>query len=80
MGNTSTAFDIATDSYGIEICSDADTRGGSTIDFTYPFGRGSYYAGRMFYEHNSAYFGWNCNYTPATSEIITSPYQMQLID
>ncbi len=77
MGNTSEAFSISTDSYGIEICSDADTRGGGTIDFTYPFASGAFYAGRMFYENNSAYFGWNANYVPATSEIMTTP-QMTL--
>jgi hypothetical protein len=78
LGNTSSAFSDATDSYGIELCSDADIRGGSTIDFTYPFSSGSYYAGRIFFENNSAYFGFNANYVPATSEIITSPYQMTL--
>ena len=81
MGNTTDAFSTATDSYGIEICSDADTRGGGTIDFTYPFITGGtniqYYAGRMFFENNSAYFGWNANFIPASSELMATP-QMTL--
>ena len=79
LGYASDAFPISTESYGIEICSGTDTNGGGTIDFTYPFGpSSSYYAGRMFFENNNAFFGWNCNYTPATGEGITSPYQMTI--
>jgi hypothetical protein len=53
MGKTDQAFSGATESYGIEICSDNATNiGGSTIDFTYPYLDGqNNYAGRIFYEN-----------------------------
>ena len=79
MGKSSNFASPGTNSYGIELCSDTDTQGGSYIDFTYPFGSNpTYYAGRMFFENNSAYFGWNANYIPASSEALAQPFQMTL--
>jgi hypothetical protein len=50
MGKSSNFQTGATDSYGIELCSDTYVSGGSYIDFTFPYGSGgNQYAGRMFY-------------------------------
>jgi hypothetical protein len=75
MGKTNQAFSTSSDSDGIEICSDTSNNGGGTIDFTYPYLSGqNHYAGRIFYENNNGYFGFNASYIPTSSEIIASPH------
>ena len=78
MGKSSNFSTGQTNSYGIELCSDTSTSGGSYIDFTYPNGSSSFYAGRMLYANNTGYFAWNAKLTPAGSENIASPFQMIL--
>jgi hypothetical protein len=79
MGKTSNFLNPATDSYGIEICSDTSTSGGSYIDFTFPYGSTpNYYAGRMLFHNDQGYFAWNADWLPSGSEAITTPFQMQL--
>jgi hypothetical protein len=78
MGKTNQAFNTSSESYGIELCSDTSTNGGGTIDFTYPYvSEENYYAGRIFFENNYGYFGFNANYIPSFSEILKTP-QMTL--
>ena len=51
-------------SYGIELCSDALAT--STIDFTYPNGSSSYYAGRILFDNNQGVMYFYSNTTPST--------------
>ena len=79
MGKSSNFSTDATESYGIEICSDTYTTGGSYIDFTYPYSLfPASYAGGMFFDNNNGYFAWNNNWSPSATEAIATPYQMQL--
>lgn len=63
-------------SYGIEICS--QNLAASTIDFTYPNGSNSYYAGRIAYDNNQGAMYFYANSAPSTSETLTDNWGMYL--